>query len=281
MIKESALPHLLKLLDDEEPSTQAALKQQFANSTGDLSHELAALAIDLSHRDQQKLSELLLPGRRETLIQEWLVPDAGAHALDEDWESFEFLLRLISDFLHDGVTLRPSLPDMLDMLAEEAENALPQLNASLLRQWMFENGRFIGNQNNYYAPQNSDLCWTADTGFGNPISLAVLYMLVGQRLGLEIYGCNYPGHFLAKIYIDGRAMLVDCFHKGKLIPVDELVSEHKHLSESARAAVSTHAQLGDIISRILRNLEHSFRKIERIEDADLFNKLATSMYPGP
>lgn len=281
MITEEALPHLLRLLDDEEPCTQAALQRQFSESSGDLSHELAALAIDLSSKDQLRLSELLLPGRRETLIQEWQTPEGGAHGLDEDWESFEALLRLISDFLHDGVTLRPSLSDMLDILAEEAEQTIPKLNANSLRSWMFENGRFIGNQNDYYAPQNSDLCWTADTGFGNPISLAVLYMLVGQRLGLEIYGCNYPGHFLAKIHIDGRAMLVDCFHKGKLIPVDELFSEQKQLSQQARSAVQHHAQLGHIISRILRNLEHSFRKLNREHDAELFHKLAHSMEPAP
>ena len=49
MINETKLPYLLKLLDDKEPITQAALKAEFADSTGDLSNELTALGLSLIH----------------------------------------------------------------------------------------------------------------------------------------------------------------------------------------------------------------------------------------
>lgn len=114
MLSEKQLPHLIKLLDDTEPVTQAALKETFANSTGDISNELAALAIDLSPKDQAKISQLLLPARRSKLTSEWEIPVSGVIALSEDWDKFEHHLRIISDFLHDGISLRPSLPDVIE-----------------------------------------------------------------------------------------------------------------------------------------------------------------------
>jgi hypothetical protein len=63
---------------------------------------------------------MLRPARREILVRDWIAPSGGAMALHEDWESFEALLRTISDFLHDGITLRQPLSDALDLLMEEA-----------------------------------------------------------------------------------------------------------------------------------------------------------------
>lgn len=279
MVTPEQLPYMLKLLDDDEPAIQAVLQKEFSHTSGDLSNELAALALDLSAADCERLSILLQPGRRETLIHEWQVPNGRAAGLDEDWESFEFLLKLISDFLHDGVTLRPDLTDMLDILAQEARDEIAVLSANELRKWMFESGKYVGNRDNYYTPENSDLCWVMDSGLGNPISLASLYILVSRRLGLEVSGCNYPGHFLARIHIDGKAVLVDCFHKGRLIPVENILSENKNISAHAKMAILTEAPLGQILCRMLRNLEHSFRKIKRLDDSLLFKRIFDMMLP--
>lgn len=280
MLIQENLPHLIKLLDDDEPATQIALKQEFAQTTGDISNELAALAIDLPIQDRNKLSQLLLPGRRETLAQEWQIPSGGADGIAEDWETFEALLRLISDFLHDGLSLRPSLSDLIDSLAEEATEKIALPSANRLRKWMFEDGKFKGNKENYYLPSNSDIAWVIDTGLGNPISLATIYMLVAQRLNLEVSGCNYPGHFLTRIFIDSKPILVDCFNKGKLIPVEELLREQKNISHSAKLTVLTPCHLGHILQRILRNLENGFRRDKQLLDADLFKALYMSLEPA-
>lgn len=278
MVDEENLPHILKLLDDTEPAIQQALRQEFSDTNGDLSHEIAALAIDLSPREHRSLSTLLQPGRRETLIQEWQVPQGGADALNDDWDRFEDLMRLICDFLHDGVTLRPTLPDMLDILEEDARSAKAHLSEDQLRIWMFESGRFVGNKENYYTPANSDLCHCIDSGYGNPISLALLFIMLGRRLNLEVSGCNYPGHFLARINVEGSPMLVDCFHKGRLISVETILSENKNISEYAKQAILVDAPLGHILLRTTRNLEHAFKKLKRPKDADLFLKLFNSLH---
>lgn len=278
MISEQNLPHLIKLLDDKEPTTQRALKKEFAHSSGDISNEMAALAIGLKAQDRAKLSALLQPGRKATLLQEWQIPEGGAAAIADDWDSFEHHLRIVSDYLHDGLTLRPPLPDMIDLIAKEAQDELPDINVEELRKWMFESGKYVGNKENYYLPQNSDICWVADTGLGNPISLATLYMLVGNRLHLEITGCNYPGHFLARIYEDGEALLIDCFHKGKKFSPKEILRDNKEISLAAKMAIQIDTPLGHILWRFLRNLEHSFNQLKQHEEAKLFDSLANSLH---
>jgi len=269
-IKE--LPHLLKLLDDETPEVQEVLKERFKSIEGDLSNEIAAMGVDLTSPQQENLSQLLRNSRRERLKREWLAPSKGWRALENDWESFECFLRQISDYLHDGVTLRPSLPDALDLLAEEADKEILDLTPDSLRRFLFVSGRYSGNTDEYYASLNSDLTWVIDEGKGNPISLSVIYMLVAQRLNLEVSACNYPGHFLARVYINGELTLVDCYNRGRLIPVAEVMSV-KELSPDSKSTVLTEASPGEILRRILNNLLNSFQNENRTDDYDLISKL--------
>ncbi len=44
----------------------------------------------------------------------------------------------------------------------------------------------------YGDPQNSNLVHVITRRAGLPISLACVYILVGQRMGLAIEGCNFP-----------------------------------------------------------------------------------------
>jgi len=287
MISEEKLPYLLKLLDDSEPATQEALKQEFADSSGDLSHELTALGlgIDLSASDKAKLTRLLLPARRKHLMNEWQIPAGGRSSMAEDWDSFEYHLRLISDYLHDGISLRPPLSDALDLIADEfvQDHHEGEISSDALRKWMFVEDRYRGNKNNYYLLENSDLCWVADAGLGNPISLATFFMLVGRRLELEISGCNYPGHFLARIYDGAEMQLVDCFHKGRLIRAQKVLTEHKEISINAKAAIAGHASLGDILWRFVMNIEHSLKQLNKAgsdayaADIKLFSALSKSL----
>ncbi len=115
---EAELKALVRLLDDETPAVRERIAARLLETTGDLSEALAEIGWGGSAYEQDLLSGILHPARRETLRREWCVPSGG---LGDDWETLEHLLRLLSDFLHDGVNLRQSLPDALDLLAEEAE----------------------------------------------------------------------------------------------------------------------------------------------------------------
>ncbi len=284
MANESDLPYLIRLLDDKDPAVRPVVREQLADFGGDISHDLAALGIDINFTGKKRLSRLLAPGRRETLRNEWVVPTGGAMAMEDDWESFENTLRQISDFLHDGITLRPSLSDSLDLLMEEALEDHVAPSANELRRWLFVDGPFKGieknvtNITNTMALGNFDLCHVINTHTGNATSLGCLFMLMGCRMGVQVDGCNYPGHFLARIDVEGRTQLIDCFHSGRKFDIDSLIESHPEISEKARSSVYASTHLGVILLRYVGEVQSSFIAMERTEDAALFVELAKTLH---
>jgi len=267
------LPYLIRLLDDQDPAVQPVVRQQLSDLGGDISQDLAALGIQLPKTEKRCLAKLLEPGRRETLREEWLVPSGGAASLEEDWESFESILRQLSDFLHDGITLRPSLTDSLDLLTDEVREDLPAPTAEELRLWLFDTDNFKGVKAKAEAVKFFDICRVINTREGNPTSLGILYILLGRRLGAQVEGCNYPGHFLTRIQSEGTSYLVDCFHGGRRFAIESLLENHPEISNKAKHALDVPSHLGLILLRYITELQHSLVSTGRSEDADLFNEL--------
>jgi len=277
---EPSLHHLLRLLDDETPAVRESVQQVLANYNGDLSEQLPDLGIDLSAHERSLLSQMLHPGRRRRLRTEWVVPSGGWPALGNDWDRVEALLRILSDFLHDGLTLRLPVPDAFDLLAEEFELSGFGQGPDDLRRWLFADGRFRGDETNFHAPHNSDLSRVLANGRSNPISLSLVYLLCGRRLGIEVEGCSFPGRFLCRINVDGVPRIVDCFDRGHSHDLDALLTR-SDLSDSARRTLELPAPAGAILVRVLRNLHRAFRELERQEDADLVTELLTSLEDEP
>jgi hypothetical protein len=273
---------LLRLLDDNDPAVREPVALRLREFSGDLSEPLAALGIDLSPAEQATLGDLLRPARRRDLLGEWQVPSGGWPALADDWDRVEALLRLVADFLHNGVTLRASLHDALDLLADEFEACDAQLlSADALREFLFTSGRLVGNKSDFYNPHNSDLCWAIENGRSNPLGLSLIYILVGRRLNLPIEACNFPGHFLCRIDAAETTAIVDCFNGGRIHPLDEMLAPDVKLSPAARKALEVPAAAGEVLMRTLRNLEHSFARLDQEEDQQLFRTLRKSLEPNP
>ena len=262
---------ILRLLDDENQEVQEGVQKALLDYHGNASDDLAALGIKLAPEDGSLLSKSLHPGRQATLKENWSVPSRGLKDPDGDWDALEALLRLLSDFLHDGITLRPSMSDELDLIAKEAENEVE--SPSELSEWLFASGRFEGNKSDPYDPRNSDLAWCLEEGKSNPLGLSLIYLFVAQRMNLAVYGVNYPGHFLCLIDLEVAPVLIDPFHRGRPIPVMQLLKDHPEISKRAVEAIRQPCSLAAILSRVLANMNLAFSKLNRSADADLIQDL--------
>lgn len=269
------LEALLRLLDDETPEVRERVAERLGQCGGDLSEWLSTRAGNLSENDAYLLSEMLAPARREQISREWIVPSGGAATLQEDWDAFEALLRVFSDFLHDGISLRQPLSDALDLLAEEAtETGVGTPDE--LRRFLFLDDRLMGNRESYYDPRNSDLAWSIAEGKSNPLGLCLIFMLVARRLNLEVEGVNFPGHFMCRIFEDGFPMIVDCFDNGHLHMQSELL-ENPEINRSQRDVLRQSADAGTILLRLLNNAFQALEQMEREEDAALVKDLLESL----
>ncbi len=270
------LDALLRLLDDETPAVRARVAERLACCGGDLSEWLATHPRALSSEEKELLAEMLSPPRREILAREWVFPTGGAAALGEDWECFEALLRALSDFLHDGITLRQPLSDALDLLAEEAVESGVTIEIEL-RQFLFGSGRLRGNKSEYYDPRNSDLAWAITEGQSNPLGLCVIFILVARRLDLIVEGVNFPGHFLCRIFQDGFPVIIDCFDEGRLHLQSTLLESGSDLNRKQKELLRRAADPGTILVRLLNNLEKSLEETGREADARLIGELRQTL----
>jgi len=100
----------------------------------------------------------------------------------------------------------------LDALAELAGE--PTLDG--LRRLLFRDLGFAGNEDDYYDPRNSYLDDVLDRRVGIPISLAVVMLEVGRRLGVPLAGVSMPGHFLVRDKVDPE-VFVDPFARGLVL----------------------------------------------------------------
>lgn len=269
------LAALLRLLDDETPEVRARVAERLALCGGDLSEFLATHPRELSSKEREVLAEILRPAKRAALECDWLAPTGGAAALREDWEEFEGLLRVISDFLHDGISIRQPLSDSLDLLAEEADEA-GVASANDLRAFLFEEGRLAGNETEYEDPRNSDLAWAIAEGRSNPLGLVVVFLLVARRLDLVVEAVNFPGHFLCRIYEDGYPIIVDCFDHGRM-HLQATLLEDPEIGRAQRETLRQSADPGTVLVRLLNNLVQALEGEHRKEDAHMARKLRASL----
>lgn len=268
---EKEIAALLRLLDDETPEVRQALERRFALLDGDLSEQLGPLAADLDHVRLAWLSRMLAPGRRRRLVEEWQSPIGGASALGEDWDHFECLLRNLSDFLHDGVSLRQPLSDVLDLLSDEADERGVS-SPDELRIFLFEEGTYVGNESGTADPRNLDLAWVADSGRSDALGLSLLFLLIARRLDLDVEAVDYPGHFFCRIREDGKAYLVDCFDYGRPHLQDALL-RRGDIGRLEKQLLATSVGPGGLLLRVLDDLERKLGQCGRDEDAELIFSL--------
>ncbi len=145
--------------------------------------------------------------------------------------------------------------------------ATPQAKLDALNQYLFRETGFHGSRTNYYSRSNSYINETIEDREGLPITLAILYMEMGRRLGLDIEGVGLPGHFVVRVNSTAeKGQLIDVFEGGET------------LSDEAAKVIIVAANSGqldeeflkaqpkkEIIKRMLRNLLNLARDSEDIQ----------------
>lgn len=130
---------------------------------------------------------------------------------------------------------------------------------------------FRGNTSDYHDPDNAVLTRVLDRRTGLPILLAVLWVGLGQRLRLPVWGIAHPGHYYVGIGTRGTDLVVaDPFNGGALVEDGEL-AERLRLATAGRVEF-TRAHLRPASSlvttrRILNNLTRDYGARGRVGDA--------------
>ena len=195
--------------------------------------------------------------------------------------------------------------DQLDVLGREARVRLaaapvvpgdapphvdPERYASVmaLNDYLFNDLHFVGNSAHYEDPRNSCLNEVLDRRTGIPITLALLYMEVARRAGLDVQGINFPGHFLLRCparrgppYTED--LIIDAFHGGALLSVDachELVRRHPGENALFESHLFSHATKPQILARMLLNLKRIYERMHSFPQARDVTDLLLAVDPS-
>jgi regulator of sirC expression with transglutaminase-like and TPR domain len=129
-----------------------------------------------------------------------------------------------------------------------------------LNRYLFDELGFSGNAQDYYDLRNSYLNEVIDRRLGIPITLAIVYIEVGRRIGLQLHGVSFPSHFLVKCTLRDGSVILDPYAKGASLGIDDL--KHRLLSlakdldvdDKLMKTMLAAAAPNEIFARLLRNL---------------------------
>ena len=162
-----------------------------------------------------------------------------------------------------------AVDDYLARLHEMATRLRSRLRADVataekllaLNHYLFDELGFSGNADDYYDPRNSFLNEVLERRLGIPITLGVLYIEIGRRIGLGLHGVSFPGHFLVKCALRDGVVVLDPYSGGVSLGVDELqqrlraAGSNEDVDEAILVQLLSAAPNKEVLARMLRNLK--------------------------
>ena len=193
---------------------------------------------------------------------------------------------LIIDRIHRPNLDRQDVENKLDKIKLDAWLELKYDLTSfekvkILNYVFFDQHGFQGDTDNYHLSRNSFISEVLDRRKGNPVSLAVIYALVAQRLNIPVYGVNLPQHFILGYVSDldweplqryndrgsagdmagsEVAFYINPFNNGLIFPKENIHQFLEQLKIEAQDSFFTVCSHSEILKRILRNLTASYEK---------------------
>ncbi len=165
----------------------------------------------------------------------------------------------------------PSEPYLarLDQLAEEVRGRLanetaPPVVLQELLSTLYERHGFEGNREAYYDPRNSFLNDVLDRRTGIPLTLGIVVLEVGWRLGLPLEGVNFPHHFLVRYTGPVLQLLIDPFDGGQVRFQDqaqEFLDRVYGGMVRVRSSYLKAASRRDMLVRLLANLKSLYANV--------------------
>jgi regulator of sirC expression with transglutaminase-like and TPR domain len=241
---------IVRLLRDGDPETVRMVKEQLALGGEDYIPDLRDL-VDLddeqvSRHARDVMAEIASHGADEEFL-------LMCHFFNHESE-FEKAYWMLSQALCPGVDIEP-LEHKVNQWGRQFLVTLSGIvsnrqRVQALAEFMAGELCFRGNTDDYYCERNSLLPSVIETRTGIPITLTLLYIMVGRRAGIRIDGINLPGHFIAR----HGEVLFDPFHKGRILTkadCEEILTRQNLKLRASHLEAATPRQ---ILLRVLANL---------------------------
>jgi regulator of sirC expression with transglutaminase-like and TPR domain len=263
---------LLGLLDDPSPTVRRALLARFSSRGAAAATLLQEIA---------RSSNRLLARHASWFIDELKLTDpvsefrAFIRSLNYELETGTLLLaRTVTPEL-DIAECRAEIDEMAarcrELISEPSSN---REKCRVMNRVLFHEWGFRGNVEQYTDPMNSFIDKVLTRRKGIPISLSVLYLLVGERLGMPLEPVGLPGHFVVGCYADETPFFIDPFDQGLFRDAEEVFAllRSNHIAPKPSDLAPTTVR--EVLCRSCRNLANHYSAASDLARAQIFSEFA-------
>ena len=259
---------LLGLLDDTSPAVRRALLRRF-NQLGPASAPFLQTVARGSNR--------VLARHAAWFLDELKFSDPVAEfrgfirSLNYELESGALLLaRTVSPRLEAGTCCA-----QLDKIAARCRELIVEPSSArekcrVLNRVMFHEWGFHGNVENYTDPKNSFLDQVLERRTGIPLSLSIVYLLVAERLCIDLEPVGLPGHFIVGCFTDDLPFFIDPFDRGVFRDAEEIFDLLRANNIKPKASDLSPTPVREVLCRSCRNLVNHYTASGEHERAKLF-----------
>ncbi|MFZ1082197.1 MAG: transglutaminase-like domain-containing protein [Candidatus Kryptoniota bacterium] len=271
---------LMKLIDDDDPQVSAAVEKELLYG-GD---EIVRLL-----ENEKENAELKVKKRIENLISRIYIDK-----LQKDYDllldfasqrdfSLERALFLLAKPLYpevDFVLVKSRLNELAnDLRSKISDLEVPHDIIQRVNDFFLNDIGFAGNSKDYYNPDNSVLHRVLETHRGIPISLGIVYILVGRRLNLPVFGVGAPAHFLVKFVptLSGKEFYVDVFNGGRIMSRKEAEDFINDMGFSFEPRFLKDSSDLEMLARTCRNMARAFTAADEPQKANVLMELSIEL----
>jgi regulator of sirC expression with transglutaminase-like and TPR domain len=160
--------------------------------------------------------------------------------------------------------------EVLALPEPQDPNTSPQLPPEMdhmtvlqaMNQVLFQEEHFQGNRTDYFNPDNSFFNRVLEKRTGIPITLSLLYIEVGKRVGIEIEGVALPYQFVVSCRLStGNVIYIDPYEQGLQLSMAECEQRIRRMSHG-RIQINRHwfkaVSHRHFLLRMLNNLKHLY-----------------------
>lgn len=268
MLSEAQREALLGLLDDQSSAVRKALLAHFAAAGAPAVQFLQEVALG---------SNRVLARHAIWFLEELKFSDPVAE--------FRGFIRSMNYELESGVLLlsRTVSPQLdvgeccatLDRIANRCRELITQPatvreQCRIINRVLFHEWGFHGNVENYTDPLNSLIDQVLTRRKGIPISLSTVYLLVAERLGLELEPVGLPGHFIVGCFTEAKPFFIDPFDRGILLDTDQVFALLRANKIVPKGSDLMPTPIREVLCRSCRNLVNHYKAAGDTEHAKLF-----------
>lgn len=260
---------LIRLLDDPDEFVLSRVRDRLIELGGDAVPFLEIASKEENLVLRTRIQEVLKKIAPQQLAERFLELSRTAPGEDIDLEKGVDLLMQYGHPQADSEDIGRTLDELSRELKPRLEGQpTPEQAVGQLTKFLFQGKKFSGNKKNYFDPDNSYFDTVLSNKTGIPITLSVLCIFIGQRLGLPLVGIGLPGHFILKYNSPDQPIFFDPFHQGRILTPEDcatLVQSFGVEFEKRFLLPITHRE---ILIRMIHNLVVIYNRTKDQEKID-------------